>query len=115
MHSEQVHHAVLGALRKHIGRSSGTTARELVAEVNATARTELINERDLRHIVKALRLLGHHVCAHPSAGYFIAANDAELQETTGFLRDRALASLKQVAAMERVSLPDLFGQLHLPT
>lgn len=115
MQSEQLHHAVLDALRKHIGRSSGTTARDLVAEVNAAARTELINERDLRHIVKALRLQGHHVCAHPSAGYFIAANDAELQETTGFLRDRALASLQQVAAMERVSLPDLFGQLHLPT
>lgn len=109
-------HRVLAALREHIGRSRGVTARDLVQEVNAPLQaSDRINERDLRHIIVALRLQGHHVCAHPTSGYFLAASIEELQETTKFLKDRALASLAQVAAMEHVSLPDLFGQMHLPT
>jgi hypothetical protein len=35
--------------------------------------------------------------------------------TCNFLYDRAMTSLRQIATMRRVSLPDLRGQLHLPT
>ena len=108
-------HLLLATLRSHIGRGSGVTARVLVAEVNTTAMRRLLNERDLRSLVTTLRLQGHHVCAHPSSGYYLAANVAELSDCTKFLKDRAMSSLQQVAAMERVSLPDLVGQLHLPT
>jgi hypothetical protein len=112
---------VLMTLRRHIGRANGVNGRNLVREVNAQASFVLgtgvivVTERDLRHVVVELRLQGHHVCAHPSSGYFLAASVDELREATRFLKDRALSSLQQVAAMERVSLPDLFGQLHLPT
>lgn len=108
-------HRVLSALRNHIGRDRGITARGLVFEVNGVTASPAINERDLRHIVVALRLQGHHVCAHPTSGYYLAETVEELQEATKFLKDRAISSLQQVAAMEQVSLPDLFGQLHLPT
>ena len=108
-------HLLLATLRRHIGRKNGVTARVLVAEVNASAMRRLLNERDLRSLVTTLRLQGHHVCAHPASGYYLAENVAELTESTKFLKDRALSSLQQVAAMERVSLPDLFGQLHIPT
>lgn len=111
-------HLLLVALRQHIGRADGITARALVIEVNAlaaNAKHPLLSERDLRKAVAALRMEGHHVCAHPASGYYLAENVAELQEATKFLKDRAISSLQQVAAMEKVSLPDLFGQLHLPT
>ncbi|MEQ1512946.1 MAG: hypothetical protein ABL934_09730 [Lysobacteraceae bacterium] len=111
-------HLLLVALREHIGGSNGITARDLVAEVNALSTDAVrpkLDERALRHAVVALRLQGHHVCAHPKSGYFLAANIEELQESTRYLKDRAISSLRQVSAMEKVSLPDLFGQLHLPT
>lgn len=111
-------HLLLMALRHHIGRVRGVTARDLVVEVNALhpdAVRPRLTERDLRKAVVSLRMQGHHVCAHPSCGYFLAETIEELQEATAFLKERAISSLQQVAAMEKVSLPDLFGQLHLPT
>lgn len=109
---------LLVAMRQHIGRAAGITARALVVEVNTLAmqsKRPTLSERELRHAVVALRLEGHHVCAHPASGYYLAQTAGELQEATKFLKDRAISSLQQVAAMEKVSLPDLFGQLHLPT
>ena len=111
-------HLLLVALRLHIGRTNGVSARQLVEEVNALETHQVrakMTERVLRHAVVALRLEGHHVCAHPQSGYFLAENIEELQQTTEFLKHRAICSLQQVAAMDKVSLPDLFGQLHLPT
>jgi hypothetical protein len=106
--------AVLDALRAHIGKRAGITARDLVDEVNA-AHPDRISERDLRVIVTELRLEGQHICAHPSHGYYIAETPDELDETIAFLRNRALSGLRQIAAMNRISMPDLCGQLHLQT
>jgi hypothetical protein len=106
---------VLTALRHHIGEDNGVTAASLVAEMTGRASNDAFAERLLRAHVTALREEGHHICAHPARGYFIAATDEELQETCEYLYSRAMTSLKQVAAMKRVSLPDLRGQLHLPT
>jgi hypothetical protein len=44
----------------------------------------------------------------------LAATEEELNRTCLYLHDRAMTSLRQVAAMKRVSLPDLRGQLRLP-
>jgi hypothetical protein len=107
--------AVLDLLRHHIGRAAGITARELVAAVNARHPATKLNERDLRVVATDLRMEGHHLCAHPSTGYFIASTPDELEETLTFLRQRAMSSLRQVAAMKHVSMPDLCGQLHLNT
>lgn len=89
-------------------------AQDLVREVLG-GETSLALERDLRYIIEELRRNGHHVCGHPSAGYFIAANDAELIRTCDFLYHRAMTTLSQIAAMRKVALPDLRGQLRLPT
>lgn len=105
---------VLAALSRHIGAANGVRADVLVAEITGALSTPQ-GERELREIVVQLRNDGHHVCAHPGAGYFLAANDAELDASCEFLFQRAMTTLKQVAAMKRVSLPDLRGQLHLPT
>lgn len=105
---------LLVALRAHIGRANGVTAAALCRQVLGHE-PDPAHERTLRDLVTELRRAGHHVCAHPSHGYFIAATAEELDETCLFLHARAMSSLQQIAAMKRVSLPDLHGQLKLPT
>lgn len=112
-HPELTTAAVLQALSRHIGAENGIRGDRLVVEI--LGRADPIAERELRRIVKELRLEGHHVCATPEDGYFMAATSEELDETCLFLHERAMTTLKQIAAMKRVSLPDLKGQLHLPT
>lgn len=106
---------VLHALSRHIGQDKGVSAGRLVDEING--RGSLADEHDmrvLRRLITELRLDGHHICAHPATGYFMAQTDAELDTTCEFLYQRAIASLQQVAAMKHISLPDLRGQLRLP-
>lgn len=111
---------VLGVLMKHIGKARGIDITGLVREARVAAGvyggpiTEG-QKRRVRKLLEELRRNGHHVCATPADGYYIAANTQELQETCRFLFDRAMTSLTQVAAMKRVSLPDLEGQLRLRT
>jgi hypothetical protein len=112
--SEITQSDVLHVLSWHIGEDEGIGIRELARQVagpNATAR----DERTIRAAITELRRAGFHICAHPATGYHMAASDTELVRTCDFLYDRAMTSLEQIAAMRRVSLPDLRGQLHLPT
>lgn len=103
---------VLSALQGRIGRANGMTAHELSTAI--TGRHSAADERRLRAVVEHLRCQGHAVCAHPRHGYYLAASAAELDETCAFLVERASTSLRQVAAMRRVAMPDLRGQLGLP-
>lgn len=105
---------LLQALRHHVGKHNGVTGAALVAEITGRMHVDPVSERLLRAHVNALRSDGHHICAHPVTGYYIAENDAELTATCEYLYERAMTSLRQVAAMQRVSLPDLRGQLKLP-
>jgi len=107
-------HALLAVLCRHIGRARGITVTALAREILGIEPSRG-DERLVRRLVVELRLEGHHICAHPTSGYFLAETPAELDESIAFLRERALSSLQQIAAMRRVSLPDLWGQLHLPT
>lgn len=111
--AELTYHTLLLALRNHIGRARGVNAQQLVTEI--LGRTSAADERRLRDLVVELRLQGHHVCGRPRDGYFLAADEIELEETLKFLRDRALTSLTQASRMRGISIPDLVGQLHLPT
>lgn len=106
--------ALLIALRNHIGRRRGVTVTALAREVLGEEPTRG-DERTVRRLVVELRRDGHHVCAHPADGYYLAESPEELDQTIAFLRERAVSSLEQIAAMKRVSLPDLWGQLKLPT
>jgi hypothetical protein len=109
---------LLVVLAEHIGAERGVTIGRLVDEMvgQSLGRAEHASaERNVRELVVQLRLAGHHVCSHPSTGYYMAATPEELDAACSFLYDRAMTSLSQVAAMKRVSLPDLRGQLHLPT
>ncbi|RMG56327.1 MAG: hypothetical protein D6717_06835 [Gammaproteobacteria bacterium] len=105
---------VLEALRAHIGSMNGVHARDLVKEITGGYSCPPL-ERRLRQLITELRLDGHHVCAHPETGYFMAANEDELNQTCLFLYERAMTGLAQVSRMKKISLPDLRGQLRLPT
>lgn len=106
---------VLAALSRHIGSARGVGVRRLASEVTGLAHPSAADERAVRAAIVELRRAGHHVCAHPSTGYYIAETEDELVRTCNYLYDRAMCSLEQVAAMRRVSLPDLRGQLRLKT
>lgn len=107
---------VLAELQHHIGRENGIHVRELARRITGQADNLELYERQIRKVVEQLRSKhGHHICAKPAAGYFMAATAEELTETCLFLHERAMSSLRQICAMKNVSLPDLRGQLHLPT
>ena len=106
---------VLTELSHHIGRDNGIHVGPLVARITQQGQRNEQMERKVRQIVTELRMEGHHVCAHPARGYFMAATPEDLNETCEFLYDRAMTSLSQVSRMKQISLPDLRGQLHLPT
>lgn len=102
-------------LSRHIGAENGACAEDLVIEITESADHIEAGKRRFRNVIERLRGAGHHICATPRDGYYIAANDAELTETCEYLYSRAITSLSQISAMKRVSLPDLRGQLRLPT
>jgi hypothetical protein len=104
---------LLAALSRHVGRERGITIGNLVFEATGRA-PDTATERRARELIVELRMTGQHICGHPSSGYWIAASADELDAACTFLVDRAMTSLRQVAAMRRVSLPDLYGQLRLP-
>ena len=101
---------VLDTLR--FGASNGISARALVRVL--CGQENSAGERRLRAVIEALRLQGHPVCATPDTGNFMAANEDELTATLAFLYRRAMTSLRQVAGVRRVALPNLAGQLRLP-
>jgi hypothetical protein len=104
--------SVLAALQARIGAANGMTAAQLSESI--LGRHGAADERRLRTVVEHLRRQGHAVCAHPSHGYFMAANADELDQTCEFLLGRAMTSLQQISALKHTALPDLRGQLGLP-
>jgi biotin operon repressor len=100
---------VLEVLQWHVGKHYGITCEKLAERTHLT-------ERQVRQAVTDLREDGVGVCATPETGYFLPNNDAELDEyCLKFLRERALTSLTLCSKLSKTALPDLIGQLKLPT
>lgn len=106
---------VLNELQHHIGRENGIHVRDLVQRITGQLAMSEPLERRVRAIVNELRKEGSHICGHPTDGYFMARTPEELDETCLFLYERAMTSLQLVSKLKNVALPDLRGQLHLPT
>lgn len=99
---------LLLALTQHRGAANGIRAKDLAAAL-------LITERAVREAVTELRMQGIGVGGRPETGYFIATSAAELEPTLQFIRSRAMTSLVLEARMRNVAVPDLIGQLRVPT
>lgn len=100
---------LLAVLSRHIGADNGIRAADLARELDA-------EERHVRTLVTALRDDGCGVCAHPKTGYFIAANAEEMERYyLKFIEARCMTGLRQIARARKIALPDLIGQLKLPT
>ncbi|PCJ88686.1 MAG: hypothetical protein COA54_02335 [Thiotrichaceae bacterium] len=106
---------LLTALQDHIGKEKGICGIKLAQKLSGRLLHNEPFKRHIRKLVQDLRQQGHHICATPQDGYYIAANEAELNETCEFLHERAMSSLKQISAMKKIALPDLRGQLRLNT
>jgi len=106
---------LLTVLQDHIGKNNGIRADALARQLSGSPLSQEHYQRQVRKLVLSLRNEGHHICATPQHGYFIAKDEAELNETCEFLYDRALSSLEQISAMKKVSVPDFRGQLRLDT
>ena len=100
--------ALLAYLSAHIGRDKGVSARDVARWINWS-------EREVRKYVSELREHGHPVCGTPRSGYYLAATEEEWQETDAFLYARAMHTLRRLAQVRKISLPDLLGQLRLKT
>lgn len=98
---------VLQVLQNHVGAANGTHEAELVAAT-------MLNGRLCRKAIELLRLDGVRIGGRPSTGYFIAQTDDELADTFEFMTKRAITTFRQLAAMKRVGMAQLFGQMNLP-
>lgn len=83
--------------------------------VDALARQLDTQPRHVRSLVSDLRMDGIAVCGTPKTGYYIAATPEEMEETCQFLRNRAMHSLQLESRLRKIPMPDLLGQLHVPT
>lgn len=99
-------HDLMAAMVNHCGKDKAISSRELAFIVGIT-------ERKVRLLVTECRQDGYAICGHPTSGYFVASNQAELEETLDFLRHRALTSLKLASVLGNIPLGDLIGQLHI--
>lgn len=103
---------VLHALLLRRGPANGASAKALASEVVGTI-ADAADERALRQVIEKLRNDGHPVCATPEQGYFLADTPEDINRTCTFLLKRVMSTVRQVAAMRRVAVPDLAGQLGL--
>lgn len=101
-------HDLMAFMTTHIGSGKGISCADLAHQMS-------IPERQVRHLVSAAREEGIAICGLPSTGYYVAHSSEELQETMDFLMGRAKKSLHLASRLSNIPLPDLIGQLHLPT
>lgn len=101
-------HDLLTVLARHQGRGNGIAVKALATQLEIT-------DRQVRELVSDLRMSGHAICGHPRDGYYIAETSEEMEETCQFLRNRAMHSLQLESRLRKIPMPDLLGQLHVPT
>lgn len=106
---------VIAELACHIGADAGIHVAELVRRICGQTVSNALLERKVRQHITDLRMQGHHICGHPASGYYLAANGKELDATCAYLRARAMNSLRIISRLQGVAMPELMGQMSLPT
>ncbi len=107
----------MAVLARHKGRDNCIGMGELYRQVFRRDYTHRINDTDqLRIIIRRLRRQGHPICSvsdKVNPGYYLAETPEELAEFAERHRKRGLTSLAQAAALLKIGLPELLGQLQL--
>jgi hypothetical protein len=104
--------AVLELLQEQVGRGSALKAAEIV-ETLTNQRSNETQERELREIIRKLRLAGQPICTHSAHGYWWASSPNDLEAACGFLRGKAMSSLRQISKLHRLAMPALAGQMDM--
>ena len=103
-------------LRAHRGRARAISARHLAiqAGLGGIALYNRASPRKVQHIVHRLRI-EHGVpiasAAGRPCGYYLVETAAEVEAFVREQRRKALGTLAAIAAVKRVALPELLGQL----
>lgn len=93
---------------QNMGKANGIKSELLAQRLG-------IDPRALRSLISEAREEGTAIVGTPESGYFIAQTASELDECCAFLRSRAMHSLRIESRLRRIPMPELLGQLHLPT
>lgn len=101
-------HDLFSILAVRVGADNGISVDALAKQLDVAA-------RHVRSLVSDLRMDGIAVCGTPKTGYYIAATPEEMEQTCQFLRNRAMHSLQLESRLRKIPMPDLLGQLHVPT
>jgi hypothetical protein len=111
----QEENEVLRILARHIGPDRAIGMAELFEEATGQPVAHKINDtRELRHTISNLRRAGVPVCSASwkgMQGYYLALGPEDLESFCKRLERRGLKSLAQAAALRRLALPELLGQL----
>lgn len=104
-------------LAKHVGETNAIGMAELFVDVFGEEWRHRINDtRKIRMIVTELRGEGIPICSvttKDGGGYYLAAAGSELRGYTERDKKRALRILARVSRIEKISLPELLGQMRL--
>lgn len=90
--------AVKDELKKRVGSRYAIQAPELAAQILKRIPTEA-DTRNVRRLVKQLRLAGEPICSHSNRGYWWAANPEELEVACEFLRGSCLCSISRLMSL----------------
>jgi hypothetical protein len=108
---------ISATLALHIGEPNAVGMGELYEAVFGAPWENRINDtRRLRTYITRLRREGIPVCSVTSSdggGYYLPAGSSELVDYLRRSKVRALKILLRVAKIQRVSLPELLGQMRL--
>jgi len=108
---------LLTELSRHVGEINAIGMAELFETVFGESWRNRINDtRKLRSLVTLLRREGVPICSVSSrsgGGYYLAAAGSELRGYTERDKRRALGILYRVSLIEKISLPELLGQMRL--
>ena len=108
---------ISATLATHIGEPNAVGMGELYETVFGSPWTHRINDtRRLRKYITILRREGMPICSVSTpdgGGYYLPAGTSELVNYLRRSKVRALKILSRVAKIQKVSLPDLLGQMRL--
>ncbi len=116
-HTDAHRARLLAELSRHVGEVNAIGMAELYEAVfGETWRHRINDTKRLRELVTGMRNEGIPICsvsASTGGGYYLASAGSELKSYTERDKRRALRILARVSRIEKISLPELLGQMRL--